>query len=99
MPPSSIAMATISEGTGITIGLVITLIGGVVWLTKMFMDIRSLRTDMSSLQNELNESGKSSSSREIKDTERLTRVETRLDSIEELLKDVKHDLRNLTKPT
>lgn len=92
-------MATISEGTGITIGLVITLIGGVVWLTKMFMDIRSLRTDMSSLQNELNESGKSSSSREIKDTERLTRVETRLDSIEELLKDVKHDLRNLTKPT
>lgn len=97
MPPSSIAMATINEGTTLTLSLVITLIGGVVWLTKMYMDIRGIRAEMSSLKSDAEKQDDKLTSREVKDSDRLARLEEQVKNIQETVNDIKSILRNPVK--
>jgi hypothetical protein len=97
MPPSSIAMATINEGTTLTLSLVITLIGGVVWLTKMYMDIRGIRTEISSLKSDADKQDDKLTSREVKDSDRLARLEEQVKNIQETVNDIKSILRNPAK--
>jgi len=97
MPPSSIAMATINEGTTLTLSLVITLIGGVVWLTKMYMDIRGIRTEISSLKSDADKQDDKLTSREVKDSDRLARLEEQVKNIQETVNDIKSILRNPVK--
>lgn len=97
MPPSSIAMATINEGTTLTLSLVITLIGGVVWLTKMYMDIRGIRTEISSLKSDADKQDDKLTLREVKDSDRLARLEEQVKNIQETVNDIKSILRNPVK--
>lgn len=97
MPPSSIAMATITEGTTLTLSLVITLIGGVVWLTKMFMDIRGLRADMSSLKSDAEKQDDKLTTREVKDSDRLARLEEQVKNIQDTVNEIKFLMRNPVK--
>lgn len=97
MPPSSVAMATINEGTTLTLSLVITLIGGVVWLTKMYMDIRGIRAEMSSLKSDAEKQDDKLTSREVKDSDRLARLEEQVKNIQETVNDIKSILRNPVK--
>lgn len=97
MPPSSVAMATINEGTTLTLSLVITLIGGVVWLTKMYMDIRGIRTEISSLKSDADKQDDKLTLREVKDSDRLARLEEQVKNIQETVNDIKSILRNPVK--
>ena len=97
MPPSSVAMATITEGTTLTLSLVITLIGGVVWLTKMYMDIRGIRTEISSLKSDADKQDDKLTLREVKDSDRLARLEEQVKNIQETVNDIKSILRNPVK--
>lgn len=90
-------MATINEGTTLTLSLVITLIGGVVWLTKMYMDIRGIRTEISSLKSDADKQDDKLTSREVKDSDRLARLEEQVKNIQETVNDIKSILRNPAK--
>jgi len=46
-------MEVITTETGLTIGLVITIIGAVVWLTKMWMTARDTKVAMEKMQTQL----------------------------------------------
>lgn len=46
-------MEIISSETGLTIGLVVTIIGAVVWLTRMWASVRNLKEGMEKLQTQL----------------------------------------------
>lgn len=88
MPPSSIAMATITEGTGITIGLVISIIGGVVWLTKLHSDVRTLKSSMTDVGGSLKKEVDQSKT----DSERLVKVEVQLQNVMMIVNEIKQTL-------
>lgn len=46
-------MDLITTETGLTIGLVITIVGAVIWLTKMWSSVRDTKIGMEKLQSQL----------------------------------------------
>lgn len=81
-------MATITEGTGITIGLVISIIGGVVWLTKLHSDVRTLKSSMTDVGGSLKKEVDQSKT----DSERLVKVEVQLQNVMMIVNEIKQTL-------
>lgn len=81
-------MATITEGTGITIGLVISIIGGVVWLTKLHSDVRTLKSSMTDVGGSLKKEVDQSKT----DSERLVKVEVQLQNVMLIVNEIKQTL-------
>lgn len=86
-------MDLISENTGITIGVVIVLIGGVVWLTKLHSLASTNARRLKQVERMNNERDSSLGKRiDLLETEtntileRMARIETKLDFLIENLK-------------
>jgi len=82
-------MTSITESTLIPISLVVTLTGAVIWLTKMYMDIRSLKEEINMVTSEIKEREAKISAKEIRDIERFTTLEQRLNNVYEVVTEIK----------
>lgn len=87
-PVSSVATAVISENTLIPISLVITIIGGVVWLTKLHSDVRTLKSSMNDVGGSLKKEVDQSKT----DSERLVKVEVQLQNVMSIVNEIKQTL-------
>lgn len=75
----------LSSGTPITVGLAITLIGGVYWLTKMYSLTKQNERDIVKIWLEV-ETIKSNNTLIV---DRMARIETKLDSVLEAIRSKK----------
>lgn len=78
----ALSQGIISPGTPITVGLAITLIGGVYWLTKMYSITKQSERDIVKIWVEI-ETIKSNNTMIV---DRMARIETKLDSVLEVLR-------------
>lgn len=92
MPPSSVAMATITEGTLIPISLIIivgsSIMGGIIWLTKLHSDVRTLKSSMTDVGGSLKKEVDQSKT----DSERLVKVEVQLQNVMMIVNEIKQTL-------
>jgi len=78
-------MEIISESTGITIGLAFALVGGVIWLTKLHMDVVGLTRKIDEIEVIQKEDRKL----RIEMRETLIRIEGTLERLVEDVKKIK----------
>jgi len=88
---SSVAMAVINESTLIPLSLVFTIVGGVVWLTILHSDVRTLKSGMTDVGGSL----KSEKDQSKTDSERLVKVEVQLQNVMGIVNEIKQTLSKL----
>lgn len=78
----------ISKETLVPIGLLVTLAGGVFWLSTLWSDVQNLKQNQDKLQIQIYQTNDTVS----KISEKLIRLETKMDTVIESLADIKKNL-------
>lgn len=78
----------ISKETLVPIGLLVTLAGGVFWLSTLWSDVQNLKQNQDKLQIQIYQTNDTVS----KISEKLIRLETKMDTVIEGLADIKKNL-------
>jgi len=80
--------SVISKETLVPIGLLVTLAGGVFWLSTLWSDVQNLKQNQDKLQIQIYQTNDTVS----KISEKLIRLETKMDMVIESLADIKKNL-------
>lgn len=80
--------SVISKETLVPIGLLVTLAGGVFWLSTLWSDVQNLKANQDKLQVQIYQTNDTVS----KISEKLIRLETKMDTVIEGLTDIKKNL-------
>jgi len=80
--------SVISKETLVPIGLLVTLAGGVFWLSTLWSDVQNLKQNQDKLQIQIYQTNDTVS----KISEKLIRLETKMDTVIESLADIKKNL-------
>jgi len=80
--------SVISKETLVPIGLLVTLAGGVFWLSTLWSDVQNLKQNQDKLQIQIYQTNDTVS----KISEKLIRLETKMDTVIEGLADIKKNL-------
>ena len=80
--------SVISKETLVPIGLLVTLAGGVFWLSTLWSDVQNLKQNQDKLQTQIYQTNDTVS----KISEKLIRLETKMDTVIESLADIKKNL-------
>jgi len=78
----------LSKETLVPVGLLVTLAGGVFWLSTLWSDVQNLKINQDKLQNQFFQTNDVV----IKLNDRMTRVETKMDIMIDSLNDIKKNL-------
>lgn len=78
----------LSKETLVPIGLLVTLAGGVFWLSTLWSDVQNLKQNQDKLQIQIYQTNDTVS----KISEKLIRLETKMDTVIESLADIKKNL-------
>lgn len=80
--------SVINKETLIPVGLLMTLAGGVFWLSTLWSDVQNLKANQDKLQVQIYQTNDTVS----KISEKLIRLETKMDTVIESLADIKKNL-------
>lgn len=82
--------SVLSKETLVPVGLLVTLAGGVFWLSTLWSDVQNLKQNQDKLQIQIYQTNDTVS----KISEKLIRLETKMDTVIESLADIKKNLTN-----
>lgn len=80
--------SVLSKETLVPVGLLVTLAGGIFWLSTLWSDVQNLKVNQDKLQVQIYQTNDTVS----KISEKLIRLETKMDTVIESLADIKKNL-------